>query len=185
MSASTVNTRTGYSFTQIALHWVIAILLVVNTFVSGEGMGQAWRSFERSNDAAGLSGFVPQAHLWIGVAVLAFALYRLYLRRTRGVPEAPLEESAVLRLAAHGTHILLYTLMILIPATGLAVYYFGIGTGRRHSRVSAHPADRPCRAACRRRALSTLHPKIQRLDPDCQAGNLKPCFDSIPIPSAD
>jgi cytochrome b561 len=128
MSVSTVNTRTGYSLTQIALHWFIALLLVVNTFVSGEGMGEAWRSYERSNDAADLSGFVPQAHLWIGIAVLAFALYRLFLRRARGVPAAPPEESAVLRLAAHGTHILLYALMILIPATGLAVYYLGIGT---------------------------------------------------------
>ena len=40
------NTRTGYSFAQIALHWVIAILLVVYMFVfHDEGMGQAWRSY--------------------------------------------------------------------------------------------------------------------------------------------
>ena len=119
-------TRTGYSISQITLHWVIAILLVINSFFSGEGMGQAWRSYERGNDATGLSGFVPQAHLWIGIAVLVFALYRLYLRQTRGVPEAPAEESTVLRMAAHVTHILLYALMILIPVTGLAVYYGGI-----------------------------------------------------------
>lgn len=128
MSSSNVNIRTGYSATQLALHWGIALLLVVNTFVSGEDMGQAWRSYERSSNAADLSGFVPQAHLWIGIAVLVFALYRLFLRQTRGVPAAPAEESAVLRLAAHATHILLYTLMILIPATGLAVYFLGIGT---------------------------------------------------------
>jgi cytochrome b561 len=126
MSASASIERKGYSAAQIGLHWVIAILLATNVLFTDEGMSQAWRAYERNSDASGLSGFVPQVHLWVGVAVLAFALYRLFLRRTRGVPAAPAEESAVLRLAAHATHILLYTLMIVIPATGLAVYYLGI-----------------------------------------------------------
>ena len=118
--------RTGYSATQLALHWVIALLLVLNTFVTGEGMGQAWRANERG-DAAQLSGLVPQLHLWFGLAILAFAVWRVFLRQTRGVPEAPAEESAVLRMAAHVTHILLYALMLAIPLTGVAVYYLGIG----------------------------------------------------------
>ena len=118
--------RAGYSATQIALHWIIALLLVINAFGTGEGMGQAWRGYERSQDAAGLGGLVPQLHLWFGLAVLAFAVWRLFLRQTSGVPEAPAEEPAVLRMAAHATHILLYVLMIAIPATGVAVYYFSI-----------------------------------------------------------
>ncbi len=127
MSVSTLNTRTGYSAVQIGLHWLIAILLVFNAFFSGDGMKDAWRSYRQSNDLTGFSGLVPQLHLWVGLAILAFALWRLVLRQTRGVPDAPAEESAILRLAAHGTHILLYVLMLALPLTGIAVYYFGIG----------------------------------------------------------
>jgi cytochrome b561 len=127
MSSFAVSTRQGYSAIQIALHWLIAVLLVFNAFFSGDGMSGAWRDFERNSDALGLGGLVPQLHLWAGIAILAFALWRLFLRMTRGVPDAPAKESAVLRLAAHGTHILLYVLMLALPLTGLAVYYLGIG----------------------------------------------------------
>jgi cytochrome b561 len=127
MSSSALNIRLGYSATQITLHWLIAVLLVFNAFFSGDGMKEAWNNYERNADAAGLGGLAPQLHLWVGAAILAFALWRLFLRATRGVPDAPAEESAALRLAAHGTHILLYVLMLAIPLTGLAVYYLGIG----------------------------------------------------------
>jgi cytochrome b561 len=127
MPSNVLNTRQGYSVTQIGLHWLIAGLLVFNAFFSGDGMKGAWRSYERGGDVTGFSGLVPQLHLWAGVAILAFALWRLFLRVTRGVPDAPAEESAIMRLAAHGTHILLYVLMLALPLTGLAVYYLGIG----------------------------------------------------------
>jgi cytochrome b561 len=125
MFSSALSARQGYSVTQIGLHWLIAVLLVFNAFFSGDGMKEAWRSFERGADVTGFSGIVPQLHLWVGVAILAFALWRLFLRSTRGVPAAPVEESAVMRLAAHGTHVLLYVLMLALPLTGLAVYYLG------------------------------------------------------------
>jgi cytochrome b561 len=126
MSSSAVSARQGYSATQITLHWLIAALLVFNAFFSGDGMKDAWRSYRQSNDVTGFSGLIPQFHLWVGIAILAFVLWRLVLRLTRGAPEAPAEESAVLRLAAHGTHILLYVLMLALPLTGLAVYYLGV-----------------------------------------------------------
>jgi cytochrome b561 len=127
MSSSAVNTRQGYSAVQITLHWLIAALLVFNAFFSGDGMKDAWRSYRQGGDVAGFSGLVPQLHLWVGIAILAFAVWRLFLRNTRGVPDAPAGESAILRLAAHGTHILLYVLMLAMPLTGIAIYYFGIG----------------------------------------------------------
>lgn len=126
MTVTMSTARTGYSAAQISLHWLIAVLLVINAFFSGEGMKDAWHDYARKADASGLSGFVPQLHLWIGVAVLIFALWRLYLRFWRGVPDAPAEESAVLRMAAHATHILLYVLMLALPLTGIAIYYLGV-----------------------------------------------------------
>ena len=146
--------RTGYSATQLALHWVIALLLVANSFATGEGMGQAWRANERG-DATQLSGLVPQLHLWFGLAILAFAVWRVFLRQTRGVPEAPAEESAVLRMAAHVTHILLYALMLAIrsnsktPARSpLPASPAGCWMARRAAAPGMRRAANMCRNVC-------------------------------------
>jgi cytochrome b561 len=126
MSVSTVNTRTGYSSAQIALHWVIAVLIVCQ-FVFSENMEEAWDAYRQNPDTPLVSGLAAQAHVWGGLAVLAFAIWRLWLRNKRGVPSAPAEEPAILRLAAHVTHITLYALMILMPLTGAALWFGGIG----------------------------------------------------------
>jgi cytochrome b561 len=126
MTASARIERQGYSAAQIALHWIIAILIVCQ-FVFHEGMVEAWRALRRSGDAAAPMSFAAQAHVWGGLAVLAFAIWRLWLRQTRGVPAAPAEEAAPLRLAAHITHVTLYALMILMPVTGAAAWFGGIG----------------------------------------------------------
>lgn len=126
MSASTVNTRTGYSSAQIALHWVIAVLIVCQ-FVFHEGMVEAWDTYRKTPDTPLVSGLAAQSHVWGGLAVLAFAVWRLWLRNVRGVPAAPAEEPAALQLLAHVTHITLYALMILMPLTGAALWFGGIG----------------------------------------------------------
>jgi cytochrome b561 len=126
MSASTVNTRTGYSSAQIALHWVIAVLIVCQ-FIFSANMEEAWDSYRKTPDTPLVSGLPAQAHVWGGLAVLAFAVWRLWLRNTRGVPAAPADEPAILRLAAHVTHITLYALMILMPVTGAMLWFGGVG----------------------------------------------------------
>ena len=126
MSSSAVNTRKGYSAVQIALHWLIAALIVCQ-FVFHESMVDAWRASRRGGDATAPLTFAAQAHIWGGLAVLAFALWRLWLRQTRGVPAAPAEEAAPLRMAAHVTHVTLYALMILMPVTGATAWFGGIG----------------------------------------------------------
>jgi cytochrome b561 len=120
------QTRTGYSSAQIALHWVIAFL-IVGQFVFHENMVEAWDTYRQTPDTQLISSLVVQAHVWGGLAVLAFAIWRLWLRTTRGVPAAPAEEPAVLRLAAHVTHVTLYALMILMPVTGAMLWFGGIG----------------------------------------------------------
>jgi cytochrome b561 len=126
MSSTNVNTRTGYSSAQIALHWIIAVLIVCQ-FVFHEGMVEAWDTYRKTPDTPLVGGFPAQAHVWGGLAVLAFAVWRLWLRQKRGVPAAPMEEPAALRLIAHVTHITLYALMILMPVTGAALWFGGIG----------------------------------------------------------
>jgi cytochrome b561 len=126
MSANSNIGRNGYSSVQIALHWVIAALIVCQ-FVFHEGMVEAWDTYRKTPDTPLVSGLAAQAHVWGGLAVLAFGVWRLWLRNTRGVPAVPADEPAILRLAAHVTHVTLYALMILMPVTGAMLWFGGIG----------------------------------------------------------
>lgn len=120
----------GYSRTQIALHWA-AFVLIVQQFVLHEGIAEAWDVIEDG----GVPPFDPvvAAHVFGGVAVLVFALWRLVLRRTRGVPDLPVGEPALARMAAHLGHGALYTLMIVMPLSGAVAWFGGVeGAAEAH-----------------------------------------------------
>lgn len=112
----------GYSFTQIRLHWVVAVLIIFQ-LIFGEDMGAAWDAVEEG--AVPQMGTMVWAHILAGVAVLLLAVWRLGLRGSRGVPEAP-ADSALMKKAAEWGHIGLYALMLLAPISGLAAWYGGI-----------------------------------------------------------
>ena len=65
-------------------------------------------------------------HIVTGVLVLAFAVWRLALRVTRGVPAAPAGESNLMKLAGEAGHWALYALMLAMPITGLLAWYGGV-----------------------------------------------------------
>lgn len=113
----------GYSAAQIALHWVVA-LMVLFQMVFGESMGMVWGAARRG--LAPQIGLMVWAHIVVGSAVLAFALWRLILRRQRGVPQVPQGGSDMIRRAAGLGRWLLYAVMILAPMSGLAAWYGGI-----------------------------------------------------------
>jgi cytochrome b561 len=113
----------GYSRTQIGLHWAVA-LLIVYQLVFGEDMSDVWRGFRNSGTATMTTG--AWVHIIAGVLVLLFALWRLALRFTRGVPAAPAGESAAMKLAGDAGHWALYILMLAMPITGLLAWYGGM-----------------------------------------------------------
>lgn len=115
--------RSGYSSAQIALHWVVALLILAQ-FVFAEGMEEAWDAFEDSGTKEMTTGAL--IHVLIGVAVLLFALWRLSLRFSRGVPGPAEGEGAVQTLVAKVTHVALYLLMIGVPLGGAAAWFLGI-----------------------------------------------------------
>jgi cytochrome b561 len=115
----------GYSPTQIALHWVVGILIVLQ-LVFGDSMTDVYRAFRRSG-AADLT-LMAWLHIIAGVAVLVFAGWRLVLRVTRGAPPAPEGESAAFALAGAVSHWVLYALMVLVPITGLLAWYADLAT---------------------------------------------------------
>lgn len=115
--------RDGYSRLQITLHWTIAVLIVIQLTVNAD-MQQAFAQRLASGVLRANSGAL--LHMVTGISVLALALLRLVIRLTRGVPEAPRDNSALVNLLSHATHLLLYGFLFLMPITGALAWFFGI-----------------------------------------------------------
>jgi len=112
-----------YSRAQVVLHWATLALLLVS-FISHEGMQDAWRALRQGGEAA--AGLGSQVHVWVGVAVLALTLIRLVLRVTQGAPQPVAGQSPLLTVASSIVHGLLYLVLLAIPATGIAAWFGGI-----------------------------------------------------------
>lgn len=112
----------GYSRLQIALHWIVAIL-IFGAFLTHEGMGRALRQ-RIEQDLTGLDG--ATYHTILGGTAFLFILIRMVLRLMRGAPEP--HGPPHVQLAAKWGHRLLYVLMIAAPALGAAAWYGKIAT---------------------------------------------------------
>jgi len=110
----------GYSATQIALHWGI-LLLIAAQVVFNAPMTEAWEKVQDGGVKTFDLGVM--AHIIGGLTVLGLVMWRLALRRGRGVPAAPAGEAPLLRLVAHGTHVALYGLMLLVPVSGVIAWF--------------------------------------------------------------
>lgn len=120
-----LKTTTGYSGLQIALHWLIAILIVTAWF-TGEGAEEAMEVVEEG----GTVGFVP--HVAVGLSILALVVVRVLVRLTRGAPAAPGAPGSLSVLAADWGHRLIYLLMIAVPLGGISVFFLGLDVGEIH-----------------------------------------------------
>ena len=115
-----------YTRTAIALHWLIALLIV-------GGFSLGWIMTD-------IPGFTLMKlkyyswHKWIGVTIFALVALRLMWRATHRSPPLPRGMAAWQRIAANGVHALLYLLMVAIPVTGylyssaanIPVVYLGV-----------------------------------------------------------
>jgi cytochrome b561 len=98
-----------YTKTAMALHWLIALLIVANV-----GLAWAWPSL------------LPDAqvrpaidlHKSIGVTVLGLAIMRLLWRMTHTPPALPQGYARWEVTASHITHWLLYAVIFAMPITG-------------------------------------------------------------------
>ncbi|MCB2111509.1 MAG: cytochrome b [Defluviimonas sp.] len=112
----------GYSRAQIVLHWGVVLLLIAS-YVSHEAMKDSWRALRRGTEASGLGTAV---HVWVGVTILVLSLARLALRARYGAPALPEGGNPILDLVAKLTHVALYALIVLIPASGIAAWFGGL-----------------------------------------------------------
>jgi cytochrome b561 len=120
-----VKTTTGYSGIQIALHWLIAVLILV-AWLSGEGAEEAMEAVEEG----GVTGFVP--HVAFGLSILTLVVVRILVRLSRGAPAAPGTPGSLSVLAADWGHRLIYLLMIAVPLGGASVFFLGLDVGEIH-----------------------------------------------------
>lgn len=110
-----MSTTQRYTRTAIALHWLIA-LLIIAAFFLGLTM-------------VDIPGFTPTKlkyfswHKWLGVTVLGLAAIRLLWRLRNAPPPALTSIPHWQQLTAEGVHHLLYLLMFAVPVSGYLYSY--------------------------------------------------------------
>ncbi len=114
---------TGYSRAQIALHWVI-FLLIAMQYILHEPIVAVWQAFQEGREIA----FSPlvASHVAGGALVLVLVIWRLVIRSRRGAPGEPAGVSRAQAIAAAGMHHTLYLLMILMPVSGAVAWFGGV-----------------------------------------------------------
>ena len=100
---------THYNRVARALHWAMAIIIIPMLLLGEQTMG--------SHDAR----WLPTLHASLGLVLVLLLAFRLYWR-WKHPPPANENGSLRERVAARGTHMLLYCAMLLIPLTGWLAY---------------------------------------------------------------
>jgi cytochrome b561 len=117
--------RRNWTRLNIALHWLVVALIVVQYFDS-DAMNDLWRATRQGTAAA--PGVVQGGwlHIIVGILVLVATLLRLIDRYRNGRPAYPAEEPRWASLLARTTHVLLYAILLLMPVAGLLAWFGGI-----------------------------------------------------------
>lgn len=110
IEASSDAPRLRYRLSQRILHWIMAIVII-----SALGIGLYCSYLVPGSD---LRRFLLDVHKSLGMTALVLIVIRLPLRLSFGEPAYRQPLGALNHYAARGVHILLYTLMILMPLAG-------------------------------------------------------------------
>jgi cytochrome b561 len=114
----------NYSIPQRILHWGMALLILFNLIFS-DGM-ELWNRTVRKGEVVTPEILASaNIHAYVGISILVFALLRLLLRYTQGVPASPAHEPQLVKLGGMAAHGLLYLMFFIMPLSGIAKYYFG------------------------------------------------------------
>jgi len=103
------NTKSTYGAVSKFLHWTGGLLIIGLL-----GLGLYMESLDPAPGKYELYGI----HKSLGIIVLALALTRVIWRRLNVTPSLPSKMAKGKKLGAHGTHFLLYILMLAMPLSG-------------------------------------------------------------------
>jgi len=113
-------TAAGYTRAQVALHWAVAVLVVLQ-YAFAVGMASA---FEQGMKSATLTATAPAVlHMANGTLIFALMATRLLLRLEHGAPPAPDTDPAWQARAARAAHWGFYALALALPVTGGAAWF--------------------------------------------------------------
>lgn len=128
-----MNTQThGYRGIQIGLHWLIAVLVLVQ-LVFGESMTTYVDAIGEGRPLSSLEATLGSVHYWVGIAVLALVVVRLGVRLYYGAPPVDVTTPRWMILAARATHVAFYALLAAVPVSGLLAYYVWDWMGDIHA----------------------------------------------------
>ncbi|HWK44579.1 MAG TPA: cytochrome b/b6 domain-containing protein [Stellaceae bacterium] len=105
-----VGQATGHTGPLRAMHWATVALLLA-TYPAAWAIANATTSAE--------AAWLTMLHRSLGLAILALTMVRLTWRRRSSVPPLPADLPAVQRLAARGSVVAFYALLMLQPLLGL------------------------------------------------------------------
>lgn len=113
----TVMHVTHYSLLQRALHWMVAILVLVNIFL---GIILWVYGFDGLNESFGseITNNIYKYHKTNGVIILILMIFRLAFRTVRGVPPPERGMTQLELVLSAWVHRLLYATLILEPVVG-------------------------------------------------------------------
>ena len=112
---------------QVALHWIIAFLVIVQAFVTNGATGRMAEATEDGLAMSLASRFGADLHVAFGVTVFLLALVRVGVRLHRGAPPRPCDDPVATHLAAHLIHVLLYAVILLMPVYAFIAWYLQVG----------------------------------------------------------
>jgi len=127
MPISLLNTRHRYGLIAQALHWSIMLLVLVQ-LVLGVGAYNTPPTGDRAP--------IHHLHYSLGITLFALMLARLGWRLFSTPPPLPPHVNGLQRLAADGTHVAIYVLLLAMPVAGwlytstsqLTTTWFGLVT---------------------------------------------------------
>ncbi len=125
----------SFSLPQRVLHWLTVVLVFFNLLLP-DGMSDWKEAVEHTGSATADQVASANIHAYVGIAIFIVVLARLFLRFTSGVPASPPQEPMIFTIAAKFAHVALYLLLLAMPITGAAAYYFDIDVaGSLHAEV--------------------------------------------------
>ncbi len=103
-----MSEHTRYTKTAIILHWLVALLILVNLALGtlADSFPDAWIRT------------VIDTHKSIGITVLGLVMLRILWRISHRPPPLPDSYRRWERASAHAAHLLLYLLMLALPLSG-------------------------------------------------------------------
>jgi len=108
------NAPRRYRGPSIALHWLIAALIVVQ-------LGLGWYMNEVVPDHSPAQERIEALHIEFGLTLFVLVLVRVVARLVWPAPRLPADIAGWERVLAQSVHYLLYALLIVIPLSGWAL----------------------------------------------------------------